>query len=456
MGCLPKRWSSDCALAQKPSPVRAGFIFRLLLRPAAAALLLAGLPGLLLAQQEFFLKDGDTVVFYGDSITERRVYSSFAEAYVVTRFPKLNVRFVHSGWGGDTVAGGDGGSLEVRLRRDVIAYQPTVVTILLGMNDGRYRPLAGNTYSDFTTGYEDLIKILQDALPKVRLTLLETPPYDDITRPPEFPGGYNEVLTQFGRFIRALSEREKILAVDLNGAVVGPLMAVHAKDPRVAREFIPDRVHPGPAASLLMSEALLKAWHAPGIVSEVEIDAVSKKANRAVRTEVGTILLTGDTLSWTQKDAALPFPIDWRDPPVSVAAYSSDFIPAIDDEPLRVRNLKPGDYTLKIDGQPIITYPSDQFARGINLAQFETPMLKQAAKVLDLTYQHNTLHWIRYRLVEVPLNRYGFPHYEAAVSDLDALEQEAVTQQRGAAQPKPHLYEVVPSGSASRRNERVR
>jgi hypothetical protein len=136
MGPL-RRSSFLSSRTQESSPAAAEFISRLSLRLVAGALLLACIPGFLSAQEEFFLKNGDTVVFYGDSITARRIYSSFTEAYVLTRFPKLDVRFVHSGWGGDTVAGGAGGSLRVRLQRDVIAYQPTVVTILLGMNDGR-------------------------------------------------------------------------------------------------------------------------------------------------------------------------------------------------------------------------------------------------------------------------------------------------------------------------------
>jgi lysophospholipase L1-like esterase len=405
--------------------------------------LLAGIPGLLAAQEPFFLKDGDTVVFYGDSITERRLYSSFTEAYVLTRFPKLQVRFVHSGWGGDTVAGGAGGSLQVRLQRDVIAYQPTVVTILLGMNDGHYRALDDATYSDFTTGYEKLIRTLKTALPNVRLTLLEPSPYDDVTRPRQFAEGYNGVLTQFGQFVRTLGERERAVVVDLNGAVVGPLTAVNAKDPSAAREFIPDRVHPGPAASLLMAQALLKSWNAPAIVTEVEIDAESRTVTRTMRTEVHSIVRSGGTLSWTQLDAALPFPVDWQDAPVSVAAYSSDFIPAIDDQPLRVKNLKPGDYTLKIDGQEIATYPDGQFAKGINLSALDTPMLQQAAEVLKLTNQHNDLHVSRWRLVQVPLEPYALPHFNAALADLDALEQEAIARQRAAAQPKPHVYEIV-------------
>ncbi len=418
----------------------------------AGALLLHCISGFLSAQQEFYLKDGDTVVFYGDSITERRIYSSFTEAYVLTRFPKLKVRFVHSGWAGDTVAGGDGGSLQVRLQRDVIPCKPTVVTVLLGMNDGHYRALDQTTYGDFTTGYEKLVKTLKAALPQVRLTLLEPSPYDDVTRPPLFPGGYNGVLKRFGQFISALGEREKAMVVDLNSTVVESLTAVNAKDPSAARDFIPDRIHPGPAASLLMAEALLKSWNAPAIVTEVEIDAESETAIRMVRTEVHSISRSGGTLSWIQNDAALPFPVDWQDSPVSVAAYSSDFIPAIDDQPLRVRNLKPGDYTLKIDGQEIATYPADQFARGINLSTLETPMLKQAAEVLKLTNHHNDLHVSRWRLVQVPLAQYGLPHYDAAIADLDALEREAIAQQRAAAQPKPHFYEIVPKESADSRN----
>ena len=58
---------------------------------------------------EFYLKPGDRVVFFGDSITDHRIYDTLVETFVVTRYPKLNVTFVHSGWSGDTVSGGMGG-----------------------------------------------------------------------------------------------------------------------------------------------------------------------------------------------------------------------------------------------------------------------------------------------------------------------------------------------------------
>src|SRR5277367_1150747 len=67
--------------------------------------------------QDFVLHDGDTVVFYGDSITAQRLYTKFVEDFVLTRYPTMHVRFVNAGVGGDTVYGGYAGTMAERVRR---------------------------------------------------------------------------------------------------------------------------------------------------------------------------------------------------------------------------------------------------------------------------------------------------------------------------------------------------
>src|SRR6266480_4379057 len=140
------------------------------------------------AAQDFSLKNGDTVVFYGDSITDQRLYTTFAETYVLTRFPALRVNFVHSGWGGDRVSGGGGGPIDVRLQRDVIAYRPTVMTIMLGMNDGSYRAFDEKIFDTYAKGYQHIIDSVKEALPGVRITAIEPSPFDDVTQPQRFEG----------------------------------------------------------------------------------------------------------------------------------------------------------------------------------------------------------------------------------------------------------------------------
>ncbi len=54
------------------------------------------------ADAGFFLHDRDRVVFLGDSLTEQKLYTTYIEAYTVTRFPKQTFHFWNSGWGGDT------------------------------------------------------------------------------------------------------------------------------------------------------------------------------------------------------------------------------------------------------------------------------------------------------------------------------------------------------------------
>lgn len=395
------------------------------------------------AQKDFYLREGDRVIFYGDSITEQRLYTAFVETYVVTRFPRLNIRFVHSGWGGDRVTGGGGGPIDLRLHRDVIAYRPTVMTIMLGMNDGSYRPFDNAIFNTYTAGYQHILDAAKSALPGIRITLIQPSPFDDVTRPVQFAGGYNAVLIRYGQFIGQLAQREGLTVADMNAPVISALEKANSTDSELAKRMIPDRVHPGPSGHLLMAEALLKAWSAPALVTSVEIDAANQRVLHAENTTVSDFK-ADSTLSWTQQDSALPMPVNLSDLVVALAVHSSDFIEALDQQLLKVAGLTAPRYVLKIEGEEVGTFSKEQLAAGINLAGLPTPMVKQAIAVHDLTLAHNNLHFARWRYVQVPLEKDQLPHSEAALDALDKLETEVIERQHALAQPKPRHYQLAP------------
>ncbi len=399
--------------------------------------------GIVSAQGNFYLKDGDRVVFYGDSITEQRLYTTFTETYVVTRFPQLNVSFVHSGVGGDRVTGGWAGPIDQRLPRDVFAYRPTVMTIMLGMNDGSYRAFDDKIFKTYSTGYQHILDSVKSALPGIRLTLIQPSPFDDVTRPAGFEGGYNAVLVRYGEFIKDLAQKQACDVADLNTSVVAVLEKAKVTDAETAKKIIADRVHPGSGGHLLMAEALLKAWNAPAVVTTVEIDAAQVRTVRTENTAVSD-LKESNGLTWTQNDKALPMPLDQKDAALKLAVQCSDFFQALDWQPLKVTGLKAERYLLKIDGQEVGTFSQQQFAEGLNLAQCATPMAQQAQAVHDLTLKHNNIHATCWRDLKVALAGQPLPRLAQAVEALDNLEADLVAQQRQAAQPKAHHYELLP------------
>ncbi len=412
-------------------------------RLAAFALLLA-LPGLARADSPFYLKDGDRVVFYGDSITDQRLYTTFVETFAVTRFPKLNVTFVHSGWGGDRVTGGGGGPVDVRLERDVEAYKPTVVTVMLGMNDASYQPFRDPIFKTYADGYRHIVEKLKADVPGLRLTLIKPSPFDDVTRKPNFEDGYNSVLVRYGDFVRDLAGKSGVDFADLNTPIVEATQKAFETDPEGAVNLNKDRVHPGPGGQLLMAEALLRAWNAPSLVSSVAIDAREAKIAAAEKAQVTDLAAKEGTIRWTQLDEALPFPINLKDPATDLAVRSSDVVAALDRQLVKVDGLDAEKYALAIDGEEVGTYTRTQLAEGVNLALLATPMRKQAARVHQLTMNHTEVHLLRWRTLQVPYANTDSPRLSKAIEGLDEIEAGLVAEQRAVAQPKPHAFELKP------------
>jgi len=390
----------------------------------------------------FALRDGDRVVFYGDSITHDGGYARLVEEYVVTRFPGWDVRFYNAGVGGDTVSGGWAGDAERRLERDVIALHPTMVTVMLGMNDGGYKPYDAETFSAYAGGYRAIVKKLKETVP--RLTLIRSSPFDDITRPPAFAPGYDDVLRRYGCYVTALAASERVSTVDFRAPVNEGLAAVLATNPALARQLLPDRVHPSEAGHLVMGAALLRAWGAPTLVTRVEIDAARPAVAVAENSDVLDLEATPGRLQWKQEDRALPLPLNFDDADVALAEKAGAGLEALDQQVLVVGGLAAGEYDLRIDGTEVGTFGADALAAGVNLATHGTPMRWQAYEARWAASDRHELQRVRRGLLA---NDGDSRRAKEAAETLAARDEQQQRHRAFALGPKVRAYELVAVGS---------
>ncbi|HEY0947444.1 MAG TPA: SGNH/GDSL hydrolase family protein [Opitutaceae bacterium] len=200
------------------------------------------------------LKSDDTVLFYGDSITDcgrdRASLASLGDGYVklladrLSRvFPGSRLRVLNQGVSGDRIY-----DLEARLDRDVLAHRPSVVTVLIGVNDTwrRYDSNLPSPLPDFRRSYRAVLTRLVDQL-GARLVLME--PF--LLPVPEGRRTWREDLDPKIAVVRELAAE---FAADLI-----PLDTIFARaaEQAPASSWLPDGVHPSPNGHALVADAWL-------------------------------------------------------------------------------------------------------------------------------------------------------------------------------------------------------
>lgn len=345
--------------------------------------------GSALQAQDFYLHNGDRVTFYGDSITAQRYYTRDIQDFVATRYPSLQVSYHNAGVPGDKVNGGYAGDAQQRTARDVKPWHPTVLTVMLGMNDGDYVPPNAEIFSDYQSGYAKLLTLLRAAAPGARITLVENTPYDEITHGTEF-AGFMATTEQNAAATPALGQREGLPVVDDFTPVKMLLERASSINPSLASLLVIGRIHPSEPVHWIMAEAVMKAWHVDPVVSAVALSAASGAVSKSLHTEVTAVSTQGNVLAWDQLDQALPLPFDFEDPLMNFVLAISD-LASCDQETLTVDDLRPGRYVLTIDKTNVGTFSAEQLTKGINLALLKTPMWNQAREYDDDLGQRSRL-----------------------------------------------------------------
>lgn len=334
------------------------------------------------------LKDGDAIVFLGDSITHQCLYTQYLEDYFYTRFPKMRLRLHNAGVGGSRAW-----DALLRFDQDIASYTPKYVTVLLGMNDGHY----AEYFDDVFTEYSKNMTKLLDEIDKTGATaILMTPTmFDARAKRMQKPGGfmgpktvtfYNATLAYYGAWLRDIATERGLGFVDMWSPLNDITFRQRQKDPKFT--MIPDSVHPGAPGHVIMAVAIVDNLNLPRAVSAMSLKQTDGKWSASgTSAETTDVSGTANTVTFTSSENALPWVLPADAQP---GVTWTNLGPAFSRETIQVSGLSAGDYSVLIDGEEVAKSTADQLATGLDLqSNSKTPQYQQAAKVAELNKKRN-------------------------------------------------------------------
>ncbi|HSH14791.1 MAG TPA: PVC-type heme-binding CxxCH protein [Verrucomicrobiae bacterium] len=391
--------------------------------------------------EPFELRDGDRVVFLGDTLFERERALGYFETLLTVQFPERKIAFRNLGWGADLPNGKSRASFDWnqspdvwfrKLTNQVAIADPTVVFVGYGMAASFYGPEA---VAGFRSDLGRLIDgIKANARHEVRFVLLTPIAHQDLGG--AFPKGekHNEDLKLYADAVRELGRERQFRVVDLfapEGAVVD-----------ATRGYVEtaNGIHLTPAGYLLMASKVAAdlGWpvnaarfgiHPDGSVRDgsygavvTDVDRVAKRATMNLRLEA----LPPAIVTYTRPDTGM--------------------VHTVGPERLRVQvpRLDEGQYVLLIDGLVVQEGFAPDWTESLEVAR--GPMYKQAEELRELIVRKNNLYLNRwrpqndtylfgFRKHEQGLNAAEVAQFDTAVARLDAEIHELK-------QPRTHSVEI--------------
>ena len=423
------------------------------------------------AELPFNPKHGEVVVFLGDSITHQCQYTQYVEDFFFTRYPDRRITFHNAGVSGDKAA-----DALVRFDEDVASYKPDYVTVLLGMNDGKYEDYNAETFSEYESGMSQLIDRI-GAIGAKPIVLSPTMfdhgqvkrRKDDETwrfRSREFSPKYNALMAFYGGWLLEESASRDLPYVNLWGPLNEHTIAARRGDP--AFTLVGDAIHPQGAGQMVMAFELLSQLgveksSASSIVITLRGDHPSSRHVDDLTFDAESKELsfthTASSLPWVVPDDKTALPLKWDLPTDARVGYAiTKAGHKLSADRLKVVGLPSGQYEVSIDERPIGTWSNVALGTKIEIQEnSKTPQYQQALNVARLNRQRNdkavrpmrdkwsTIKGLRRRYADKPEQLdSNLAKARAAIAEYKRIAQEISQEIHEASQPVKHHWTIRP------------
>ncbi len=349
-------------------------------------------------------RDGDIVVFWGDSITQQARWIRFLTDFYHTRYPERNIKYRNAGIAGNSFGGGI-----KQMPLDVTPWKPSVIVTMFGMNDSAAAPRPEKYHPGWPSndverarlrkrvdgGYEidanhALAEIRTQCGEATRIIMMTPSIYDSTARAPKdepVNDGWNITLGESGKKLIEGYEKGKWELVDIWTPMTAFNEAQQKINPKFSIVSNQERVHPDDRGGYFMAQQILMAQGVDHTVSKVVFNAGSGVVEESHNADVSGVRKTDDGWEMTVLEKSLPFPTAKTAKEVACRSRWSqgfDREGGINNEWFCTKGLAKGVWELFVDGELVWRGTDGEFAFGVNLGRNpDTPQMAHAKRVAE-------------------------------------------------------------------------
>jgi len=295
---------------------------------------------------------GDHVVFVGDAFADRMRLFGYVEEAIVARYPRHQLTFRNLGWSGDTL------TLQPRplnfgtLDDHLAVQKADVVIACFGMSES-FDPLdrLADHEREWHAFVEHTLAHTYNGASPPRLVLISPIAHERVAGDLPDPAEHNRRLAAYVEMLRRVANEHRLTLVDLYSPTLSLM------NDSAGERLTINGIHLNEYGYWAVGQWIADALSPPGARWRVEIDAASRQATVA-GTQVAELQASNKSVRFHATDVAIP---------VAAAPAGANVHPAlVGDQPtLVVRNLRPGNYTLAIDGETVATADATDWAAGV-------------------------------------------------------------------------------------------